>query len=435
MRLNLSRPLILCCLLWVLVACQPTEQATLPPRITALPFPTATQGSAISGFLPTPPARSPNLADFAIPTATPLPQLCPLIYENVELGAKPDSNSAEAILDYISAGGSLVALETALRDDWDVFGETGFLYYETDLTGRGQPDLVVGYADEESAKLLVYGCDSRRYVEIYRAEEPTRPTDQLPTPPQLIGVRDINQNGSPDLVFAFRECALDRCEYRTQAIAWLDNANRFVGLISRGILSDELPVLIDVDDDQIIEFRIHLTALGDINTGPLRTGTKIYDWNGTEYVLSVTQPEPMRYQIQVIHEADRYLSAGRLEEAVRLYQRAMSDESLRIWLRNEADDLTAYVLFRLLITRSAQGQPDVSVVMERIMADYPEGEIPIYATLAKLYWEQYIASLNVSFACASVREAIETSYPDGLTLLNRYGDRNPTYTIRDICPF
>ena len=143
----------------------------------------------------------------------------------------------------------------------------------------------------------------------------------------------------------------------------------------------------------------------------------------------------MRYQIQVIHEADRYLSAGRLEEAVRLYQRAMSDESLRIWLRNEADDLTAYVLFRLLITRSAQGQPDVSVVMERIMADYPEGEIPIYATLAKLYWEQYIASLNVSFACASVREAIETSYPDGLTLLNRYGDRNPTYTIRDICPF
>lgn len=426
---------ILCCLIGFLVACQPTQQATLPPRITVIPFPTATPGNAISGFLPTPPARSPNLADFSVPTPTPRPQLCPLTYENVELGEKPTTNSADAILEYITAGGSIIALETFLRDDWDVFGETGFLYNETDLTGAGQPDLIISYADEESAKLLIYGCDSRRYVEIYRAEETTRATDALPTPPQLITVQDINQNGVPDVVFAFRECALDRCEYRTQAIAWLNNANRFVGLISRGILSDELPVLIDIDDDQIQEFRIHLTALGDINTGPLRTGTKIYDWNGAEYVLSVTQPDPMRYQIQVIHEADRYLSAGRLDDAVRLYQRAMTDDTLRIWLRNEADDLTAYVLFRLLITRSAQGQPDMSTVFERILADYPEGAIPVYATLAKLYWEQYTASMNVSYACTNVRSAIETTHRDALNLLNRYGDRNPTYTISDICPF
>lgn len=434
MRLLNLRLLLICCL-WVVVACQPNEQVTLPPRVTVIPFPTATAGSAISGFLPTPPARSPNLANFASPTSTPLPQLCPLVYENVELGEKPASYSADAILEYISAGGSIIGLETALRDDWGVFGETGFIRNDVDLTGGGQPDLIISYTDEESAKLLIYGCDSRRYVEIYRAEEETRPADQLPAPPQLVSIQDINQNGSQDVVFAFRECDLDRCEYRTQAIAWVGNANRFVGLIARGILSDDLPVLIDVDDDQILEFRIHLTALGDINTGPLRTGSKVYDWNGAEYVLSVTQPDPMRYQIQVIHEADRYLGAGRLDDAVRLYQRAMTDDTLRIWLRTEADDLTAYVLFRLLITRSAQGQPDMSTVFERIAVDYPEGDIPVYATLGKLFWEQYSASMNVSYACSAVRSAVETTHRQALDLLNRYGDRNPTYLISDICPF
>ncbi len=422
----------------ILAACQPEGQAA-PPRITIIPFPTVTPGSALSGYLPTASARQGLIpVALAAPTATPATEICPPASEAVELAAKPENEAetSDIILQYLSDGGSITALQTALRDEWDVLGDTGFIRADVDLTGAGQPEVIIGYADEESAKLLIMGCDSGRYVERYRAENATRAPNATPIPPQLIAVQDINQNGTADVIFALRPCEEDRCDYRTQAVAWQANLRRFVGLISGGILSDTLPELLDTDDDQILEIVVRLESVGDINTGPLRTGVKIYDWDGTEYVLSIVQPEPLRYQIQVIHEGDRYLVANRFDDAIRLYQRALTDDDLRVWLRNEAPILESYILYRLLLARSAENQMDSTLIYDRIIAGVEEGQAPpIYVAVAQAFWDVYVTTADVRIACASVREVLEGDLSEAVNYLNRYGSRNPQYTARDVCPF
>ena len=64
-------------------------------------------------------------------------------------------------------------------------------------------------------------------------------------------------------------------------------------------------------DDQIAEIVLQFTNAGNATTGPLRTGMTIYDWNGAAYVQSITQLDPPRFRIQVIHEADRLLNRDR----------------------------------------------------------------------------------------------------------------------------
>jgi hypothetical protein len=423
----------------MLAACQP-EEMSAPPQITIIPFPTVTPGSAIEGYLPTPSARTGFIPmSQGIPTATPMTEICPDVSEAIELDDKPQnvSQTSDVILNYLSDGGSIAGLEMALRDDWDVFGESGFIRADVDLTGTGQPEVIIGYADDESAKLLILGCDNGRYVERYRAENATRADDAPPSAPVLIAIRDINQNGMPDVVYALQHCEQNRCDYHTQVIAWQANLRRFAGLISGGSLSDTLPELIDTDDDQILELVVQLESVGDITTGPLRTGMKIYDWNGTEYILSVIQPDPLRYQIQVIHEADRYLVANRFTDAIQLYQRALTDDSLRVWLRNEAPILESYILYRMLLARAAENQMDSTLVYDRIIETFngTEDAPPIYVAVAQAFWDEYIVVADVRLACATLRERLTDDLSEAVTYMNRYGNRNPEYTAQDICPF
>lgn len=447
--IGLRSALIGCCVAVLLAACAASEPAT-PPRLSIVPFPTATAGAEIVGLLPAESIRRAGLDPVAVapPTATPIPETCPPEDADASLPDDLPDDIADAMREYLNDGGDRDALTPHLRDAWDALGEHGFLRGDVDLTGGGTAEIIAGYRAESGGYLVILGCEQGRYIERYRAHSPDRPPDDdAPPAPRLINITDMNLNNLPEVAFALTECEGERCEYRTQVVSWQATQRRFVGLIGGGILSGNLPELLDTDDDQILEIVVRLTALGDINTGPLRTGLKIYDWNGAEYVLSIVQPEPLRYQIQVIHEADRNLAAGRLPDAARLYQSALGDESLRVWLRNEEENLETYALYRLLITRAAEGHPDVPAIAERINALFPQdaipddaeaapsADVPVYVALARVFWTAYNATGSVEMACGNVRRAIEQTYGAAVDFLNRYGSRNPTYTIRDLCPF
>ncbi|TVR22164.1 MAG: hypothetical protein EA396_06665 [Anaerolineaceae bacterium] len=442
------RSALMCCVAAVLAACATSEPAN-PPRLSIVPFPTATAGAEVVGALPAEGVRRAGLDPVAIapPTATAIPETCPPINGAASLPDTPPDDIADGLREYLNDGGAPDAIADVLRDAWDALGEHGFLRADVDLTGGGTAEIVAGYRAESGGYLVILGCEEGRYLERYRAHSPDRPPDDdAPPAPRLINITDMNLNNRPEVAFALTECEGERCEYRTQVVSWQAAQRRFVGLIGGGILSGNLPELLDTDDDQILEIVVRLTALGDINTGPLRTGVKIYDWDGTEYVLSIVQPEPLRYQIQVIHEADRNLAAGRLPDAARLYQNALSDENLRVWLRNEEENLETYALYRLMIARVAEGHPDAPAIAERINALFPQDaipdeseapadDVPVYVALARVFWTAYNATGSVEMACGNVRRAIEQTYGAAVDFLNRYGSRNPTYTIRDLCPF
>lgn len=437
-------PLLLVLALFALAAC--SEDPQPPPRPTVIAFPTTTPGTVITGALPTPgpfrvdggmsnPATA--VARLNLPSPTPNTGTCPARSSLAEISDVPESVQAAyaEIVRYLSAGGAPDQLEAALRDDWGAITEdAGFVRDDLDLTGDGTAEIIVAMSVPGlGGQLLVVGCEARRYVERF--------SDDVDDsgPPQILNAGDINQDGVNDLAFAFEVCDADRCQYRTQIATWQPAAFRMAGLISRGVTSDSLPRLQDSDGDSVQELIVERRFIGDINTGPLRTGLKIYDWNGREYVLSITQIDPLRYQIQVIHEADRYLALGNTSQAVRLYQESLVNEDLQTWLRNEGDSLLAYTLYRLLLARTVENAPESAAVYARIIEQFPPSEDPaaappVYVTLATTYWDAFQVTGNAAQACAAVRESGD-ALRDAVDFLNRYGSDSPTYTARDMCPF
>jgi hypothetical protein len=441
---------IIITLLLILAACQPEPEA--PPRPTVIPFPTATPGSMVSGFLPTPilsgsnPAFANPAANlFNPPTAVASRQeVCPARDPSATLSPRPEEarDIIDEILRYLSAGGSPDDLETALRDDWQILGDDGFVLGELDFSGRGGLDVLIGYIDPDiDGTFFIAGCQNQQYIERYRFNGDGY------SAPQALTIGDINNDGQVEAAFAFTACRAEdegeegeepeNCRYLLQVVSWQPRVERFVSLISGGLEVDELPEIVDTDDDAVRELLFRLTYLGDITTGPLRTGLKIYDWDGSEYVLSIAQPDAPRYRIQIIHEADRYFIQRRMADAIRLYQRTLTDEDLRIWLRNETPTLEAYTLYRMLLARAFSNDPDAEAVYERLIlpnVENPDAAPPIYVELGRTFWEIYQITGNVSEACADVRAVVRVQ-PNAVDFLNRYGDRNPTYTEQDICPF
>ena len=119
----------------------------------------------------------------------------------------------------------------------------------------------------------------------------------------------MNYNGIPELLFASQDCTA-ACVYHTQMVTWNPERGRFINLLGGAITSDQVPTVQDIDNDQVSELIIRFDNSGDAQTGPLRTGYTVYDWNGIGYVQSVTQLNPPRFRIQVIQEADAAFAAA-----------------------------------------------------------------------------------------------------------------------------
>jgi hypothetical protein len=255
-------------------------------------------------------------------------------------------------------------------------------------------------------------------------------------PPQIIWAGNLNSNPPNDLLFTTQQCSSPKdCAYQTQLATWDGTLGRFISLLNGAISSEKPPTVQDIDNDRVTEVVVHLDNPGNADTGPLRTGVKIYDWNGTAYVLSIIQLDPPRFRIQVVQEADKAL--GRLDgkAALPLYQLALDDQNLRPWTNDEPTVLHSYILYRLLLTQAFLEDKNLLSTYQRIANEFPDPAArPIYAALADTFWNGLQATNNLHSACQQVQAIIQTQ-PEAVNSLNRYGSRSPTYTAQDVCPF
>jgi hypothetical protein len=369
------------------------------------------------------------------PTATPNTSACPTPVDDAELpDALPEGvgEIANALIRYLSSGGSPDRIGDVLDNSWQILGENGFVRTDLDLTGEGTPEVVASYAaPNEGGTLLILGCADGRYVLRYES------ISNEPEPPQVLQFGDINHDQLTDTLFTTPVCDGEdqTCNFQTQLISWKPELGRFVSLLGATIISDTDPQVKDMDGDQVGELVIRLESNGTSESGPLRTGVNIYDWNGAVYVLSIIQLDPPRFRIQVLHEADKEFALGNLDEATSLYLLASESEDLRAWYNDEVPILDAYTTYRLLLTRAAIGDTELFPIYQPLAEAFPDPATePVYATMARVFWETYQISNDIAEACAQV-QAIVAEQPSALNLINRYGDRSPTYTEQDLCPF
>ena len=407
-----------------------------------LVFPTMTPGQTLRGWLPTPgfstvgnvdsPATAIALASRA--TDTPVLDRCPLPDADRTLGNLPNDRSElnDLILDFLNGGGTPDSLEEALTEA-SLMGEGAYLRADADLTGEGTPEIVLGFtAPGDVGTMLIYLCSNGRYSAAYEA------TSDAVEAPALIWLGDMNRDFVDNLVFASRVCrAAADCEYETRILGWDTRRGRFVNLIEENLSSISLPAVSDMDNDEVIELIVNLTSNGTSTTGPLRTGVNIYDWNGAVYALSIIQLNPPRYRIQVVHQADRDFLSQRIGEAIALYELALNDETLRYWFDDGSVTVDSYVLYRLVLAYAYAGDERIVDVLLRLAADFPDSEenpAPVYARMARTFINTLEITQDLHSACIEVQAIIEQD-PSALSLMNRYGSRNPQYTALELCPF
>jgi len=432
----------------LLSACAPT--ASLPVAPTPIPFPTMTPGARLDGVLPAQislpldgvglsnPATAVALA--SQPTATPNYAACPVPANPPLDEAAPTNGLAlrTAIVNYLTQGGAPLTLADQLRR-WGAIGEQGGVELSTDFTGAGQADVILSYtAPDEGGTLLVLGCVNG----VYSLRFQTATGGDVP---QIISSTDLNADNRADLLFSARTCSVenpDDCAYRTQLMTFDPPSGRFVSLLNGTIASASAPAANDMDNDRVQEIVARSDFDGNRATGPLRTGTYIYgtgtyiyDWNGTNYTLSIVQLDPPRFKIQVLQEADRAFTRQEFDSAIALYSQAETDTGLRFWFNDEQGLLSSYAFYRLVLAYAYTEDDRLLPTYQAAIQPYPDpSTAPIYTALLNTFWNALQVTGNLNSACREVQAIIGTR-PEALELLNRYGSRSPTYTAADLCPF
>ncbi len=435
-RLTLSLLLII-----ILAACSPAAQTGGTP--TPFPFPTMTPGRVIYAVLPTVaalpldgsglsnPATVSALENRATPTLN--YAACPAANPYAAL---PDAVPANAsLLDgeiarFLSDGGTADALAAHVSDVWNALGEDGFIRRDTDLTGEGAGEVIVSAGSPEGdGTFMIFACADGRYLTRYS-------TSLGDEPPQIVTIADLNVNGVPEILFTSRACeSANTCTYITQMATWNAESGRFVNLLGSTVDSEEAPTVEDIDGDRVGEVIIHMSNPGNTATGPLRTGYTVYDWDGIAYIQSVTQLNPPRFRIQVIHQADNAFAAASYDEAISLYQLALDGTGLDAWYNDETPALQSYILFRLLLAYALTGDERLQPTYEAIQTAYPDpAAAPVYAEMSVAFWNALQTTNDSRGACQPV-QAIIAARAEAVDLLNRYGSRSPTYAAADLCPF
>ncbi|MBE0690322.1 MAG: hypothetical protein IH587_09405 [Anaerolineae bacterium] len=424
----------------VLVGCAPTSVMDAPAA--QIPFPTMTPGHYAAGEMPTQvalaldgglalnaaSALNPNQA-----TAAPSFNRCPPA-ASPELDPQPSiaREMDASMIRFLDAGGDAPTLEEALRSQWGVLGSSGFVRTDIDFSGEGTPEFIISYlAPDGGGSLLIASCADGRVLQVYE-------TTLGGEPPQILWANDMTFDGAVDMLFSSRVCSgatEDTCVYRTQLIHWLDRLGQLVNLLGSPVEASRPPTIEDVDQDQVFELVVRQDDDGDAESGPRRTGLDVYDWNGGSYVRSLTQLDPPRYRIQIVHQADAAFTAEAFDEAITLYQQVLSDGELRNWLNDDTQTLPAYAIYRLMLVYAFLEDERRIELYQFIQQNYPDmNAAPVYIQMAQAFWDALQVTNNLRSACLEV-ESIIAVRTEALGLLNRYGSESPTYNAHDVCPF
>ncbi len=423
-------------LLLILAACQNTPTNSTP---TTFPFPSMTPGRVLHVPLPTMfgiPLDGSGLSNPATavamsnrPTATANLRACPGQNPAAVLESAQNTSTAQAaesIVRYLNAGGNADNLTVYLRENWNVLGETGFARGDLDLTGEGSPEIVVSYG---GGNFLIFGCIDGRYLMRYEATLGGGA-------PEMLTIGDLNLNGVPELLFSSQSCSDEEtCTHSTQMLTWSAQNGRFINLLGGAITSETAPTIEDIDADQISELIVRMTDDGNADTGPIRTGFTVYDWDGVNYVRSITQLNPPRFRIQVIQQADEQFGAGNTSEAIALYNLAVDSPGLENWYPDDEAALQSYARYRLMLAYAFMDDPRLLANYQAILASAPDpAAAPVYVAMTDAFWNAFQVTQNMNSSCLEV-QAVISARPEAANLLNRYGTRSPTYTPGDLCPF
>lgn len=388
------------------------------------PYPTAARSSpspTLEAAVMATPTTDPTAPPRRSPTALPFPP-------------RPEdlADYPPAIVTYLNDTAGDVDGLRAMLEGWETLADvTDLLRVDVDDDGEGELLLIIVGPSEEyvvnrTGDLLVIDIHAEKYALAYQATG-----DSLLTDPALLEVDDINSDGHTELAFTSTSCGAHTCYTRVHIVA--SGKGTYKDLTDGGIeMSYVEPRLSDWDNDGVLELMMYGGTIGSIGAGPQRARTEIYRWDATKYALSETIYDPSNYLYFKVLDANQALLDGELERAATLYEEAIQNPNLQVWMEeNEREELTSFSRYRLSLTHLLAGDIDsAQVLQDELLAQLPDS---VYAQVVAVLWDTYLRDGDLRTACEDVG-TFAAAHPETAGMLSDYGYGNPTFTSEEVCP-
>lgn len=420
----MSRPplILLALALWLGLSCGGPRPPGDPPSAAVSLSPPATRAAA-----PATPRASPTAAALAArPCTTPeQPPAGPL--------ATPEP---EDLLAYVNRGASPGQLQAALEAQGLLAGPG---VVEADLDGDGLQDLAFSVLAAHSpafpppGRLVVLRCLGEAYELAFSS-----PLQADRGAPVVHAARDLTGDGAVDLLVGQASCGAHTCVERAQVLVWgaAGLENRLVGE-TQHLPNPEYRLPSPGGGAQ--EIHVWSTGIGSVGAGPQRAVNAVWRWDPEEGLFQPVgeTPEPARFRVHVLHDADGAAARGRLGEALVLYRQVIEDPALEEWLdpRAERAVLSAYARFRVLVSLLQSGEAlQAEEAYRELLGSHPQGDPGHGLTLlAQSFWQAYLSAGRPEEGCRAARRWA-AEHPEETTEVLYFGYANPAYEAHDLCP-
>uniref|UniRef100_UPI002B707D6D hypothetical protein n=1 Tax=Aggregatilinea sp. TaxID=2806333 RepID=UPI002B707D6D len=348
------------------------------------------------------------------------------------------NDTSALIARFLSAGGSPTVLEATLRNWGAITDRGGIVQADTDLTGDGTLEVIVtaynpaAYNPEallNAGQMFVYGCDSGGYRLLYSTAY-----NASVALPQMLRVGDMNTDVRNELVYQTETCNGASCYKEAKILTWNALLGTFQELNNGQIIAINGRIgIADVEGDGVLELTAQINPPGTTQSGPPHAVLDTWDWDGTEYVLARRDDQGGLYRIHAIYAADDLARAGSTRDAIYAYDDVRENDDLLTWnVSGEYEALRAYAAFRIVILYASLGNARAEDWFNTLQAENPPGGTGNgFAQMGAAFMDNFRATGDAHAACA---QAISAGAANTLSVMNRYGTNNRTYTPTDLCP-
>lgn len=338
-----------------------------------------------------------------------------------------------AVVDELNrTAGDLEVVRTWLQE-CGALAEEGETFHRSDVDDDGKDEILAIVTDPAAESffnvpgefLIIDGQGSDHRLS-YRADVAS-PSDLA-----VFDIRDFNANGQTEVAFTTTTCGAHTCFTTIYVIEWDGTAYRDLTGGGHEMAGPDISFE-NRDADDALELVMHGGIIGSVGAGPPRARTELYDWDGSLYVLSKTTWDESEYLYWKVIDANDALAAGGFQEAIQLYNEALTDDTLQTWAREEErEELAAFSRYRLAVSFAALGDMATGQLwVEELEQEQPDN---IYAQVARLFWDTMTTSEDLATACQAVN-AFAESNPETTAVLDSYGYATPEFTADDVCPF
>lgn len=327
-------------------------------------------------------------------------------------------------------------LEELLREWGAITNDIGAVR-QADLTHDGDSELVINYVDPEAgdtaeANIVVLKTNGEEYRILF--DTALENIDQARI--RLLVANDINADGLNELAFAGETCRSDTCFTSVQVRRW--NGASFTNLLPN---SPDMPAVDMVgfrneDNDAALELVLVGGVVASDGAGPQRQRTEIWNWNGQTWQASESRLAPTDWMPLIAWEGHENLSTREYGAAQTLFNRVLTDDSLRTWHASAQEERTllrGFAAFELVVLHAAQGQPaQARSALVRLRNDFANSP---FREAGERFYEVWQTEQDLQSACDAVVVYASTQRNTLIQPLNDFGYSNPSFAPEDICPF